>query len=121
METDFQNSPSSSDTPTFAEPYNETLELTPNTNVTLNCKATGNPSPLYSWRFAPSTQVEMQNHDGIMSILTPEESGIYSCTASNELGQTTKHFTVLEAKGNPLSLIPLYSSSFPPWLLVSDF
>ncbi|XP_037544498.1 hemicentin-2 [Nematolebias whitei] len=88
--------------PTFAEPENETLEVTSDTNKTLNCKAAGNPSPSYVWRFAHSSQEKMLNQIGNGSVLDQEVllSGIYSCTASNDLGQTTKYITVTEAKGD---------------------
>ncbi|XP_017284764.1 cell adhesion molecule 3 [Kryptolebias marmoratus] len=88
--------------PTFIQPGNETLEVTSDAKITLNCTAAGNPSPTYTWHFAQFTYEKMKQLNKNESILTPEfaSSGIYSCTASSPLDQKTKYFTVNVASGN---------------------
>ncbi|XP_034075869.1 hemicentin-1-like [Gymnodraco acuticeps] len=86
--------------PTFTKPENETFELSARNKIMLNCTATGNPMPVYSWGFAHPIQQTKKNDSQL--ILTPSIRlpGTYNCTASNTQGSSTKYFTVIEAPRN---------------------
>ncbi|XP_076608323.1 hemicentin-1 [Chaetodon auriga] len=88
--------------PTFTEPANETLELPSRGKIILNCTATGNPMPVYSWHFPHPIQLTSKNQTTNQPILSPsiQLPGTYNCTASNAQGTKTKYFTVIEAKRN---------------------
>ncbi|XP_070779077.1 vascular cell adhesion protein 1 [Enoplosus armatus] len=88
--------------PTFTEPENETLELAARSKMILNCTATGNPMPVYSWHVPHTIQQTDRNQNEDQPILIPsfELPGTYNCTASNTQGTKTKHFTVIEATRN---------------------
>ncbi|KAM4716949.1 vascular cell adhesion protein 1-like [Anableps anableps] len=90
--------------PTFTEPKNKTLEIDAGTEISLNCTATGNPIPVYSWHFKHPTEgeIQRQNVTGPIFTVTPEfrVSGVYSCVASNNVGKTTKYFILNKPKGN---------------------
>nr|XP_020496609.1 uncharacterized protein LOC109989268 [Labrus bergylta] len=87
--------------PFFMDPANETHEIRADSKTTLNCTATGNPSPSYSWHFPDNTQMNWSQHKH-PAFLTPDNDvpGTYKCTASNTQGTTSKYFTVIKAKGN---------------------
>lgn len=88
--------------PTFTKPANETVEVLAGKKMTLNCTATGNPTPVYKWHFPPPLQEMDKNRDVNDSVLTPsfELPGTYGCTASNSQGISTKYFNVIEATGD---------------------
>lgn len=88
--------------PTFTQPANETLELPAGGKIILNCTATGNPMPVYSWHFPHPIQLTSKDQTTNQSILTPsiQLPGTYNCTVSNAQGTNTKYFTVIEAKRN---------------------
>uniref|UniRef100_A0A3Q2NPF4 Ig-like domain-containing protein n=1 Tax=Fundulus heteroclitus TaxID=8078 RepID=A0A3Q2NPF4_FUNHE len=90
--------------PTFANPENETHDIYVGTKISLNCSATGNPAPVYSWHFADPTQKWIHKHNEIEPILTLgfKASGVYSCTASNVAGRVTKYFYANRVQGNAL-------------------
>ncbi|KAM8843869.1 intercellular adhesion molecule 2-like [Spinachia spinachia] len=81
--------------PTFARPQNETLELSAGGEFLLDCAATGNPTPVYSWQ-----ALEYQQLTGVARNQSVAVPGPYKCTASNTQGSTTKHFTVTKAPRN---------------------
>lgn len=88
--------------PFFTDPVNETLEIRAGSKVKLNCTATGNPSPGYSWDVPQSVRQtnKNQNKNGPILTLSFELPGTYKCMASNTLGTRTKYFTVTQAKRN---------------------
>ncbi|MED6289951.1 hypothetical protein CHARACLAT_008181 [Characodon lateralis] len=88
--------------PNFTEPKNETLEISFGKTISLNCTATGNPTPVYSWHFADPTQEGIQKQNVTGPILTEDfrVSGVYSCTASNAAGETTKYFNINKPSSN---------------------
>ncbi|XP_029292846.1 hemicentin-2-like [Cottoperca gobio] len=116
--------------PTFTKPGNETLEISAGNETILDCTATGNPTPVYSWNFPHLIQKVKKNQNGNQLILTPPFGfpGTYNCTASNTQGSNTKYFTVIEATRNRTTFAVLCqvkvapSSSSPPgswWALGS--
>ncbi|XP_064170273.1 hemicentin-2 isoform X2 [Anguilla rostrata] len=79
--------------PFFYSPDDETLEVTEGEGVPLNCSAQGNPLPAYSWS-SPLNQEEKTSQTQITSTSLTPGAHSYTCTASNQLGQQSKKFTV---------------------------
>lgn len=78
--------------PTFLSPETEVLELILGEEITLNCTATGNPAPVYSWESSQPIQDKMEDEAVVTSsLLLP---GTYTCTASNMLEKKSKQFVV---------------------------
>ncbi|XP_072225669.1 vascular cell adhesion protein 1-like [Leuresthes tenuis] len=78
--------------PTFLSPDMEILDLTLDVEITLNCTATGNPAPVYSWESSQPLQEKMEGEAIVTtSSLLP---GTYTCTASNTLEKKSKQFIV---------------------------
>nr|XP_057905388.1 cell adhesion molecule 2-like isoform X1 [Doryrhamphus excisus] len=80
--------------PTFNETHTN-LSLPIGGNMTLNCSASGNPPPRYSWTLPVPLKLETENQPVLTSSF--QHPGTYQCTAANSLGATTKVFTVSEA------------------------
>lgn len=101
----------SSDPPTFIKPADETVEVTPQNQLILNCTATGNPMPVYSWQYLQPSQQTNNNQNENQPILAPSFylPGTYRCTASNIQGTRTKYFNVIEAPGKILLLSHYFS------------
>lgn len=78
--------------PTFLNPETEVLDLLVGAELTLNCTATGNPTPVYSWQSYHSLQERMEDK----AVLTSSSflPGTYTCTASNTLEKKSKTFIV---------------------------
>lgn len=78
--------------PTFLSPEPESLDLIEGTEITLNCTATGNPTPVYSWQSSHPIQETMEDE----AVLTSSSllPGTYTCTASNTLEKKSKQFIV---------------------------
>ncbi|XP_045888380.1 hemicentin-2-like isoform X2 [Micropterus dolomieu] len=85
--------------PTFTGPANETLELPDRSKMILNCTATGNPMPAYSWHVPHPIQQskEDQNENQPILTLSIQLPGTYNCTVANIRGTKTKYFTVIKA------------------------
>ncbi|XP_061556931.1 basement membrane-specific heparan sulfate proteoglycan core protein-like [Phycodurus eques] len=81
--------------PTFSQPENENLTLPVGGVMSLNCSASGNPAPEYSWKIPYSSKVPT----GTRAIFDSsfKHPGTYECTATNSEGAATKRFTVTEA------------------------
>ncbi|XP_069051870.1 vascular cell adhesion protein 1 isoform X5 [Lepisosteus oculatus] len=77
---------------------NESLSLVAGGSVVLNCSAEGSPLPQYHWRYpkAPNVQDSSTGGWSVVNITaaTPENSGQYTCTARNHLGDTARTFTL---------------------------
>ncbi|CDQ81092.1 unnamed protein product [Oncorhynchus mykiss] len=67
------------------KPEAEILDIRVGEEITLNCTATGKPTPLYSWH---SSHVQE-------ALFTPLSKlpGTYTCTASSQIGKISKTFT----------------------------
>ncbi|KAK6311712.1 hypothetical protein J4Q44_G00173760 [Coregonus suidteri] len=97
--------------PTFSRPEAETLDIRVGEKITLNCTATGRPTPLYSW----------QSSDVLEALFTPssELPGTYTCTASNLIGKNSKTFTVNpKPKGGRTTFYAIIGSGLGLALLV---
>ncbi|KAJ8389089.1 hypothetical protein AAFF_G00122950 [Aldrovandia affinis] len=80
--------------PFFSNPDDEALEVTEEKEgVPLNCDAQGNPPPAFSW-YSPSDHVEKVSQTLIISASLSPGDHVYTCTASNHLGENSKKFTV---------------------------
>lgn len=94
--------------PTFPNGTEEELELPDGSPLLLNCTASGNPAPAYSWRFPDPVQLTFMNETTNQPVLKPvlQFPGVYTCTVWNSQGSTTKAFTVVEpeSKTFPLKL-----------------
>ncbi|KAK1878186.1 Cx9C motif-containing protein 4 [Dissostichus eleginoides] len=78
--------------PTFLDPVPAVLDLTVGAEMTLNCTATGNPTPVYSWQSSNPIPEGMGDEAALTSSsLLP---GTYTCTASNTLEKKSKQFIV---------------------------
>lgn len=78
--------------PTFLSPEPEILDSIPGGEIILNCTATGNPTPIYSWQSSTPMQERVENEATVTSSsLLP---GTYTCTASNTLEKKSKQFIV---------------------------
>uniref|UniRef100_A0A667WB27 Ig-like domain-containing protein n=1 Tax=Myripristis murdjan TaxID=586833 RepID=A0A667WB27_9TELE len=75
----------------------------------LNCTATGNPKPVYSWQSPHPLQVDTKNK----AVLTPPMllPGTYNCTATNAIANRTKMFIVSEVQGKTLTSFHFSSCS----------
>lgn len=82
------------DPPTFASPEAEELEFSSTLNMTLNCTATGNPPPVYTWKFPNEIQQKTEEKHKNEPVVTPsyQAEGTYVCTASNSQGKVVKTF-----------------------------
>ncbi|KAG7505416.1 hemicentin-2-like isoform X2 [Solea senegalensis] len=82
--------------PVFLSPETQVLDIAAGADVSLNCTATGNPSPIYSWQSSHPVQQERPEDTAVLtsSSLPP---GTYTCTASNALEKKSKQF-ILKAK-----------------------
>ncbi|XP_026217200.1 hemicentin-1 isoform X1 [Anabas testudineus] len=80
--------------PVFLSPETEVLDFIAGAEITLNCTATGNPTPVYSWLSShPVHENKRLEDDSVLtsSTLLP---GTYTCTASNTLEKKSKQFIV---------------------------
>lgn len=69
--------------PAFLRPEPEVLDLVVGAEMTLDCTATGNPTPVYSWQSSNPIEERMEDEAALTSSsLLP---GTYTCTASNAL------------------------------------
>ncbi|MBN3324798.1 VCAM1 protein, partial [Atractosteus spatula] len=89
---------------------NESLSLVAGGSVVLNCSAEGSPLPQYHWRYLEAPNVRDSSTGGwsVVNITaaTPENSGRYTCTARNVLGDTARTFTLtVEQKSRDISRI----------------
>lgn len=80
-----------SDPPSFLSPEAETLDIGVGDEITLNCTATGSPSPVYSWQSSdPKEKMEDQPVFTSSSLLP----GTYTCISSNKIGKKSKQFII---------------------------
>lgn len=77
-----------------------TIELNLGDNLTLECSADGNPPPLLHWSKHPTAaniNVGTRGRQSYINITeaTSSNAGVYSCTATNEVGSVTKNVTLM--------------------------
>ena len=66
-------------------------------NVTLRCRPQGAPRPTIKWE-GPSQGEILPNGDLELSFLSISQSGVYTCIASNDLGEA-RNTTTLAVMG----------------------
>ncbi|XP_039973461.1 hemicentin-1-like [Xiphias gladius] len=78
--------------PMFLSPEPEVLDLRAGGEISLNCTATGNPKPMYSWQSSHPMQETFEDE----AVLTSSSllPGTYTCIASNTLEKKSKQFIV---------------------------
>ncbi|XP_028979028.1 intercellular adhesion molecule 2 [Esox lucius] len=79
--------------PTFLSSETEILSISVGEDISLNCTATGRPTPHYSW----NSSLHIPNNPKNEALLTPpsELPGNYTCIASNQIGSISKLFIVI--------------------------
>ncbi|KAM9745960.1 hemicentin-1 [Menidia menidia] len=96
---------------------NVTEEFVQSGNVTLNCSAEGNPSPVIHWLCPTHTNVQMSTvgRYNIITVTqaTSSNAGVYGCVATNKVGNVTRFFSLVE-KGKTDG----GSHDFPEFLLI---
>ncbi|CAG5897930.1 unnamed protein product [Menidia menidia] len=96
---------------------NVTKEFVQSGNVTLNCSAEGNPSPVIHWLCPTHTNVQMSTvgRYNIITVTqaTSSNAGVYGCVATNKVGNVTRFFSLVE-KGKTDG----GSHDFPEFLLI---
>lgn len=77
--------------------------------MTLNCTATGNPPPVYTWKFPYDVQKKTEEKHMNEAVVTPsyQAEGTYVCTASNSQGKVVKTFIATQTPGK-LSSVTLF-------------
>lgn len=81
--------------PFFEKSEVETVEVSGNRKITLDCTAQGNPTPQYRWQ-VPQPIQEKVGSEPILDLKGPF-SGTYNCTASNSQGSSVKQFVITDA------------------------
>lgn len=89
-------------------PKNHTVTFIEGKNVTINCSATGIPTPNVTWtksgnetkNFPPSSPLKLKN-------VSREEDGLYWCVAENGLGKVTASVRVIVQYAPSISIGPI--------------
>ncbi|CAH3158834.1 unnamed protein product, partial [Pocillopora meandrina] len=89
-------------------PKNHTVTFIEGKNVTINCSATGIPTPNVTWtksgnetkNFPPSSPLKLEN-------VSREEDGLYWCVAENGLGKVTASVRVIVQYAPSISIGPI--------------
>ena len=65
-------------------------------DATLNCNATGNPVPSIKWIRKSAGEVTVVSNNSVLvfAAIHGNESGLYQCIASNNIGNDSKNCTV---------------------------
>ncbi|XP_070704041.1 intercellular adhesion molecule 1 [Pempheris klunzingeri] len=95
--------------PVFDE-GNHSRELTPGENVTLVCRAEGNPPPQVRWSYPSAANVKVTSggrHETIIITgATSTNTGVYNCAATNKVGRVTRSVTLMmKDKTSGISLV----------------
>lgn len=85
--------------PPFFEEKSDNLEVTSGENVTLDCRAKGNPLPKIHWNYPPAVNVR-ETTGGRQSNIritgaTSTNDGVYICNATNDIGTVTRSVRVV--------------------------
>ena len=83
----------------IANPLNVTVEL--HNRVTLNCSASGNPTPIIKW-YKDNSAIEGPQAIGStfeIQEATPDDRGFYRCEAINSVGNSKSNKALLLISG----------------------
>ncbi|XP_071515843.1 hemicentin-1-like [Panulirus ornatus] len=85
--------------PEISPAGDETLMVSAGEDLKLPCEVTGHPSPLVIWEKNGLELTATENLGPapgylLMSDVTPDQAGTYTCTAINTIGEATKTFTI---------------------------
>uniref|UniRef100_A0A673C2C3 Ig-like domain-containing protein n=1 Tax=Sphaeramia orbicularis TaxID=375764 RepID=A0A673C2C3_9TELE len=90
---------------------NYSREMISGENITLNCFAEGNPSPLVQWYHPPAVNVHTTRGQQSISIsvtgATSTNAGVYICGATNKVGSMSRNVTLI-MKGNNIISVQKY-------------
>jgi len=118
------------DAPELTENHSNEITVYQGENVTLTCEVKGNPPPVFYWTTDGTIISENTNK---LEIIQQNHSAIYTCTATNELGNVTVEINVsvtekpknadptVEAATQGIHLYLLYNKYVLIILLMTDF
>ncbi|KAB5530702.1 hypothetical protein PHYPO_G00132430 [Pangasianodon hypophthalmus] len=89
-------------------PDNSTEVVKEGGAVSLSCTAEGNPEPEVTWSFQSKTRVTGRRQTTLtISEASLEDDGVYTCTATNDLGSDTRTVSLRVEGDCPIKLQPV--------------
>ncbi|KAF4075567.1 hypothetical protein AMELA_G00235810 [Ameiurus melas] len=79
--------------PIITQPLDEGLSVREGESLMITCSADGNPRPQYKWT-VPNNTIVSNSSSFVIRSVRKEDTGQYTCTAYNDLGETTRNVTV---------------------------
>ncbi|CAL1588102.1 unnamed protein product [Knipowitschia caucasica] len=81
--------------PSFPEDITQEFHM--GENLTVDCRADGNPLPQLHWKYPPAANVNTASRGRQIHITeaTSTNAGVYSCNATNEVGSVTRTVTLI--------------------------
>ncbi|MCJ8746095.1 hypothetical protein PDJAM_G00137840 [Pangasius djambal] len=89
-------------------PDNSTEVVKEGGDVSLSCTAEGNPEPEVTWSFQSKTTVTERRQTTLtISEASLDDDGVYTCTATNDLGRDTRTVSLRVEGDCPIKLQPV--------------